>query len=231
MKFNAQKDLENYSYEGVGYLSLKNNGDKCTVRFMYNSLDDVEGYCVHRIKDQSGRTHSVDCIREYGDPLDMCPCCSSANFDDRKTFTKFYIPIYKVDSDEIVLWERGKSFYKQLSTLMVEKGSPFCSNTFTIERCGEAGDKDTTYEVIYEDTDNTTIEDLLEMADVEDIPSPEGTMVKKLTAEEMETLVSTRSFGTPSTDSEQQNDEREVRRRDRSDNIPRRRGTTRPDIS
>jgi len=223
MKFNAQQDLQNYSNESSGYFSLKNDGDTCRVRFMYNSLDDVEGYCVHRVKDKYGNYRSVDCLREYGDPLETCPCCSSPNMADRKTITKFYIPMYKVDDEEAVIWDRGKKMYKQLSTLMVEKGSPFCSNTFIIERNGAAGDENTTYEIIHDGTDDTTLEDLLEEVDM---PTPENGMLLKLTFDEMKNFVENRTFN-PSSDTENDG----VRRRDRSEDVPRRRGTTRPDIS
>ena len=229
MKFNAKNDLDKYAPEQAGYFSLKDDGDSCRVRFLYESLDDVEGYCVHRVKDKYNNFKYVNCLRDYNDPLDACPCCSSPNMDDRKTVTKFWIPLYKVDEQEAVLWDRGKAMYKQLSTLMVEKGgAPFCSHVFTVERHGAAGSMDTSYELLDEGCDETLLDDILE--EIEAIPQPEGTLLLDLSYDEMKSFVNTRSFN-PSSDSEP-SEEIPIRRRERteSNEIPRRRGTQRPDV-
>lgn len=234
MKFNASKDLDKYSQDQVGYFSLKDDGDSCRVRILYESLDDVEGYCVHRVKDKYGNQRYVNCIRNYEDAMDVCPCCSSPNIDDRKTVTKFWIPLYKVDEGEAVLWDRGKAMYKQLATLMVEKGgAPFCGHVFTIERHGKAGSMDTNYELIDEGVDETVLDDILE--EIDSIPTPEGTLLLDLDYDKMKNFVETRSFNPTSANkenSEEDDMEIPIRRRERpsSDDIPRRRGTTRPDV-
>ena len=226
MKFNANRDFDNYSPDLAGYFSLKNDGDTARVRFLYEDLNDVEGYCVHRVKDKTGRFHYVDCIRGYSDPLDQCPFCSSPNMEDRKTQAKLWVPLYKVDEGKAVLWDRGKSFYKQLSAIMVEKGgSPFCSHVFTIERHGAAGDFDTTYELVDDGEDETVLDDIL--AEIETIPTPEGTIVLQKSFEEMQNFVQTRTFNKEDASEE---DDMPIRRREASNEIPRRRGTTRPDV-
>ncbi len=227
MKFNMAADAENYSPStNTGYFSLKNDGDSARVRICYENINDVEGHCVHRVKTNNGFKY-VECLREYNDPLDMCPLCSSDNMEDRKLLSKIWIPIYKLDDNEIVLWERGKQFWqKEFYPLMVEKGEPFCANVFTIVRHGEANNMETTYEFISEGCDDTTLDDF------EDIPSPTGTLVLEKTFEELESFLKTRSF-----DGEQKNsDTSDFPRRRTStsndvDSLPRRRGTSRPNIT
>lgn len=226
MKFNANRDFDNYSPDQAGYFSLKNDGDSCRVRFLYENLDDVEGYCVHRVKDKTGRYHYVDCIRSYSDPLEQCPFCSSEIQEDKKTYAKLWVPLYKVEDGKAVLWDRGKSFYKQLSSIMVEKGgSPFCSHVFTIERHGKSGDMDTTYEIIDEGEDETLLDDIL--AEIEEIPTPEGTIVLQKSYDEMKEFVKRRTFNT---EEESEEEEMPIRRRGADSDIPRRRGTSRPDV-
>ena len=229
MKFNAKNDLEKYAPDQTGYFSLKDDGDSCRVRFLYESLDDVEGYCVHRVKDKYGNFKYVNCIRDYNDPLDVCPCCSSTEDADRKTITKFWIPLYKVDEHEAVLWDRGKAFYKQLATLMVEKGgAPFCGHVFTIERHGKAGDMETSYELIDEGVDETVLDDILE--EIENIPTPEGSLLMDFDYDTMKKVIETRSFK-PTSETDNIPEDIPIRRRERSttDDIPRRRGIQRPD--
>ena len=72
-KFNPVEELENYVSEPA-YFSLKDDGDKELVRFMLNSIEDVDGYAVHRVK-VNGYDRNVNCLRSYSDPLDKCPLC------------------------------------------------------------------------------------------------------------------------------------------------------------
>ena len=225
MKFNASAEIDNYSPETGGYFTLKNDGDSCRVRVLYESLNDVDGHCVHKVNLKVGGFKYVDCLREYSDPLDMCPLCSSKNEEDRKLITKIWVPLYKVDSGEAVLWERGKAFCKNvLYPLMVEKGEPFCGHTFTIERHGAAGDTNTTYEFIDNGVDDTVLDDF------DEIPDPVGNLIVQKTYEELEKFIQTRSFD----DSNDDIPDIPIRKRGSSDNNngsrPTRMGTTRPNI-
>lgn len=224
MKFTMD-EIEKYSPDTkAGYFSLKNDGDTAKVVFLYNSINDVEGHCVHKVKLKNGFHTYVECLRNYEDPIECCPLCASKVEGDSKLMTKLWIPMYVVantpdEEDRAVLWERGKNFWKdQLYPLMVEKGEPFCSNWFLIERHGEAGDIETTYEITHTGSNSITLDNF------DEIPTPIGTIIQEKTFEELENFVKTRSFDPADIDIPVRRE-----RRDPGD-IPVRRGTTRPNI-
>ena len=227
MKFNM-KEVDNYSPDKPGYFTeLKNDGDSCRVRVLYESLEDVDGNCVHRVRTRSGAYVWVDCLRQdYEDPMDVCPFCSCSKDDVKKTYTKFWVPLYLVDKQEIVLWERGKVFWKDvLYPLMVEKGSPFCGHVFIVERHGEAKSMDTTYDFIEDSVDDTILDDF------DNIPDAFGLAVQDRSFEELENFVRTGDFS-----GKEAPPELPIRRRGASadsgsDDIPPRRGVSRPTIA
>ena len=220
MKFSMD-DLDKYSPEKKGdYFVLKNDGDSAQVRILYENINDVEGHCVHKVKQKNGFFNYVECLRNYEDPIDCCPLCASKQNGDSKLYSKIWVPLYLTEDSKVVLWERGKSFWKdQLYPLMVEKGEPFCGHVFTIERHGEAGDMETTYELIDEGCDDIRLDDF------DEIPNPVGTIILEKTFEELENFVKTRSF------EEESNEVPDLpirRRSTNGENVPRR--GTRPNI-
>lgn len=187
MKFTMEQ-FDDYSPDSYGFFSLKNNHEKCRVRFLYESLNDVDGRSCHKVALKGGGFRYVDCLRTYDEPADTCPFCVSDVTDDRKLISRIWVPILKVDKDEMCLWERGKSFWqKQLYPLMVEKGQPFCGNVFTIERNGEPGDINTTYDITFEGFDDTVIDDF------EEIPTADNVVLTK-SYDEMTKFLRTRTF-------------------------------------
>lgn len=172
-------DADNYGNNGgSSFFSLKNDKDTASVRFMYNGLEDVEGYAVHKVE-IDGKTRYVNCIREYNEPRSKCPLCNSGNTQ----VVKLYIPLYDVDAGEIKLWERGKKFFDKLSSICsryVNGNTPLVAHTFDIERHGKAGDTQTTYEIYETGCDDTRLEDLPEVPDVL------GRCILNKTAEDME---------------------------------------------
>ena len=174
----------------INFFSLKNDGDSARVRFLYETMNDVKGYCVHRVSVGGNKFRWVNCLRQqYGDPMDACPMCCSPNNDDKKLHKKVWIPVYVEDTGKICLWDRGINFLqKTLYPLMVEKGQPFCGNTFLVERHGEANSMDTWYEIIADGVDDTRLDDF------DSIPTPTELILNK-SYEELEQYVMTRSFG------------------------------------
>jgi len=173
-RFNAN-EVENYGGQGGGgFFSLKNDKDVATVRFMYNSIDDVEGYAIHEIE-VDGKKRYVNCLREYNQPLDDCPLCAAKS----RVMAKLFIKLYNVESDEAKIWDRGKTFFSKLSSLCA-RYNPLVSTPFEIERNGKKGDTKTTYETYALDTDDVTLEDLPE------IPELLGTLILDKTYEELE---------------------------------------------
>lgn len=159
---------------GAGYFSLKNDKDVAKVRFMYNDIDDVEGYAVHQVE-IDGRKRWVNCLREYNEPKDKCPFCRENMF----TSAKLFVPIYDVDNDRVQIWERGKKFIGKISSICARYPN-VVSHIFEIERNGQKGDTSTTYEIYEVDKDDTTLEDLPEKREIL------GTVVLDKSADDMD---------------------------------------------
>lgn len=158
-------EAEKYGgHGGAGYLSLKNDGDIARVRFMYNGIDDIEGYAVHQVE-IDGRKRYINCKRKYNDPIDNCPFCR----EHIPQLAKLFIPVYDVDEDKVKIWERGKKFFAKISSICARyaNNNSLVSQVFDIERNGAAGSTQTTYEIYPVDApDNTTLEDLPEFEGV-----------------------------------------------------------------
>ena len=173
-RFRAD-EAEHYGGQGgAGYFSLKNDKDTAQVRFMYNSVDDITGYAVHEVE-IDGKKRYVNCPREYNQPLDVCPFCAKKKF----TTAKLFIPIYNIDQDRVQIWERGKKFIGRISSLCARYPNTV-SQIFEIERNGQKGDTQTSYEFYPIEKDNTTLDDLPE------VPDPLGTLVLDKSTDDME---------------------------------------------
>lgn len=173
-RFNTQTAEKYGGQGGAGYFSLKNDKDVARVRFMYNGVDDVEGYAVHQVEIDD-KKRWVNCLREYNQPIDTCPFCREKKF----TSAKLFIPIYNIDEDKVQIWERGKKFISKISSICARYPN-VVSHVFEIERNGKPGDTATTYEIYEVDKDDTTLEDLPEVSD------PLGTIVLDKSADDME---------------------------------------------
>ena len=181
--FNVNQ-AESYGGQGGGgFFSIKNDKEVAHVRFLYNGIDDVEGHSVHEIE-LDGKKRYVNCLREYGDPVDACPFCKAGRFVQ----VKYFVPLYNMDTDTLQTWERGKKFGSKL-TSMCSRYPNTVSHTFEIERNGKAGDTQTTYE-IYEtgETPEVTMDEF-------DVPNPLGTIILDKTADEMQNFLDTGDFG------------------------------------
>ncbi len=157
-------EVDNYGGNGGGgFFSLSNDGDVAKVRFMYNKLEDVEGVAVHQIE-IDGKKRYVNCLREYGHPVDDCPFCKSGSFVQAKLF----IPLVDIESGQVKIWERGKKFFGKIAGICSRYASKedLVSHIFEVERHGKKGDTQTTYEVYEVESDGTTLEDLPEAPQV-----------------------------------------------------------------
>ena len=173
-RFNAH-EADNYGGQGGGgFFSLKNDKDVATVRFMYNTIDDVEGFAVHEIE-VDGRKRYVNCLREYNQPVDDCPLCAAK----QRVLAKVFVPVYDEETQEIKIWDRGKTFFSKISSLCA-RYNPLVSTPFEIERNGKKGDTNTTYETYALETDDLTLEDFPE------VPELLGTLILDKTYEELE---------------------------------------------
>ena len=160
----SYEEAENYGGSGGhGFLSIPNDGDVVKVRFMYNKLEDIEGIAVHQIE-LDGKKRYVNCLREYGKPIDDCPLCKKGSFVNAKLF----IPVYDIESGQVKIWERGKKFFGKMAGLCSRYASKdnLVSHIFEIERHGKKGDTQTTYEVYECESDDITLEDLPEVPEI-----------------------------------------------------------------
>ena len=178
-RFNIQ-NAENYGSSGGGsYFKLQNDHDIARVRFLYDTIEDVEGFAIHEIKDEGGAKFSkvdVNCLREYGAPIDDCPFCKSGKYPVK---VKYYVPLYNESTQKIQVWERGKKFGSKLSA-MCARYPHLVSQIFEIERLGQAGDQQTTYDIVPVDHDEARLEDF------EEPVNPLGTLVLDKSAEDMQ---------------------------------------------
>ena len=197
-RFNTETADKYGGQGGAGYFSLKNDKDVARVRFMYNSIDDVEGYAVHQVE-IDGKKRWVNCLREYNQPIDTCPFCREKKF----TSAKLFIPLYNIDEDRVQVWERGKKFISKISSVCARYPN-VVSHVFEIERNGKPHETTTTYEIYEVDRDDTTLEDLPEAS------SPLGTIVLDKSADDMEFFLDNGYFPPDG-------DEAPVRRRSNSD--------------
>ena len=150
-------EIEKYGGQGgAGYFSLKDDKEVARVRFMYNSVEDVEPYVVHQVE-IDGRKRYVNCLREYNQPLDDCPFCRERMY----SLVKLFIPVYNEDDEKVQVWERGKKFYNKFSSIAA-RYPDLVSHEFEIERIGKKNDTNTTYEIYEVGRDNTKLEDLPE---------------------------------------------------------------------
>lgn len=181
-RFNAETADKYGGQGGAGYFSLKNDKDVAQVRFMYDSVDDIEGYAVHEVE-IDGKKRYVNCLREYNEPKDKCPFCRANMF----TTAKLFIPIYNIDQDRVQVWERGKNFIGKISSICA-RYPHVVSHKFEIERNGQKGDTSTTYEIYEVGSDDITLEDLPEQQNVL------GTLVLDKSADDMEFYLDNKYF-------------------------------------
>lgn len=104
-RFNVN-DADHFGGQGGGgYFSLKNDKDTARVRFLFDSVEDVDGFSVHEVE-LDGKKRYAMCLRDYGRPASDCPFCAAGRFSQ----VKYFVPLYNIDEDKIQTWERGKKF-------------------------------------------------------------------------------------------------------------------------
>ena len=201
-------EYENYgSSGGGGFFKISKDMEVKRVRFMYETVDDIEGMAVHKIKtttnDGKNKEIYVNCLRNYDDPVDVCPFCR----EKYKTEAKLFIPVYNIDEGCTQIWDRGKTMFQTLISQCKRYSNEkthICNNVFEIERHGKPKDTTTTYAFFQVDKDDT------ELADLPEAQTVLGGLVLDKSADDMEYFIENSEF--PPTD-EEENDT-PVRRRD-----------------
>ena len=189
------------AYEGkrTKFFSLKNDGDTAIVRFYHDTGDDIQKLPVHTVM-VGERKIKVACLRMPDEPEDNCPLCEAGELVSPKMFIK--ILVYSPDKSgmytlkpELQVWERGKSFRKQLQSLInrYAANKPLMNTVFEIERCGEKGSNKTTYQIYKADEIGADECLLPNKDDIEDFDAL-GTIVKDKTYDEMNEYLETGEF-------------------------------------
>ena len=134
----AFKSMTEYNEERYGDMfMLRNDGDSADVIFMYPSRNDVMMVESHYIKSDkySGYTQ---CLGQR-----ICPACEQGI----RIQNKLFIPLYVIDSDQILFWDRNTRFFQQLDNDVFSKFANPTEFVFRITRRGTAGDINTRYEI------------------------------------------------------------------------------------
>lgn len=200
---------DNYGGQGGGgYFRLKNDHDVARVRFLLDSIEDVEGYAVHKIK-YNDKDRYVNCLRDYGQPVDVCPMCKAGY----PVQAKYFIPLYNMDTNRVQTWDRGKNFGSKISSLC-SRYEHLVTHEFEIERNGKAGDTQTTYEIypVGQQDNSVSVEDF----ELPEVFGPNATVMDR-SADEMQYYVDYQGF--PDADNQP------VRRNSRSEETYERRRT------
>lgn len=159
-KFNAN-EADNYGGQGNGsFFALKNDKDTARIRFLYNTIEDIEGLSVHEVE-IDGKKRYVNCLREYNEPVENCPLCEARY----KVIAKLFVILQDMDTEEIKVWDRGKTFFTKMSSLCAHY-APLIQNVFDVERNGKPNNPKTTYETYWVEDDGTTFEDIPELPQI-----------------------------------------------------------------
>ena len=205
-------DLDKYntsSGTGASFFQLKDDGDTETVRIMLENDKDLENciYLTHKVKvgDKAKFPNKhVNCLRSYDDPVDKCPFCNSGE-EFAKPSVRVFIPVFNTTAEEVQFFDRPKGYVPKIQKMM-RRYKDLPSHLFEIERNGEKGDKQTTYEFYETDEDEITLDDLPE------IPEILGSAVLDASEDDMEYYLEAGEFPPMGNDDD---DEKPVRRRDK----------------
>lgn len=185
-RFNYE-DAEHYGGKGNGgsYFKLQNDMEVARVQLLGNDMNDFPGYAVHQVE-IDGSKRWVNCLRDYNDPIDVCPFCAGKI----KQEARLFIPLYNLDAEEVQIWERGKNFFPTLAGYC-SRNPEVVGVVTEIERHGKPHDTKTTYQLYStnEEPERATLEEF-----EDEIPEILGRYVLDKTAEEMEYYLAHEEF-------------------------------------
>ena len=191
---SMQKQDNDYTY---GFFKLKDNHDKAIVRFMHQDYEDFSRRPVHFVKvpDQTYSV-SINCLRADNAPESDCPFCSQNIPTEKvsKRSKRIYIEflVYQIldrngkviedfmDSPKRMVWEKDRRFDDKIFSLS-SRYNPLCGTVFQVERLGERGSKDTSYDIYPIAVD----ENLFPYQLPENLYDPDGIQVEDRTKDEM----------------------------------------------
>ena len=137
----AFKSFSQYQADKNGeFFVLPNDKDYADVIFLYRNTEDVLVADVHYITSSTYKGY-VHCCGTG------CPAC---NYGERgiRLDHKLFIPLYNIQKNKIEFWDRS-TFFEQVLQKAVFASYPVPWQTvFRITRRGEAGSRDTKYDIV-----------------------------------------------------------------------------------
>lgn len=137
----AFKSLLQYQEDKNGqFFVLPNDKDYADVVFLYRNVNDVLVADVHYINsaDYKGYVHCC----EKG-----CPACNHGERGIRLDH-KIFVPLYNIQKNKIEFWDRSTYFEQKLQKDVFGPFPNPSEAVFRVTRNGEAGSRDTKYDII-----------------------------------------------------------------------------------
>lgn len=211
------EDVDKYGTDSE-FLKLQNDGDMVTAQLLISDMDDIDIYVCHNVEvgkwdNGNAKTRFVNCLRDYDDPLDVCPLCAAG----LKQQVVMMLAMVDHDDRKIKIWNRGKTFIPKIKNF-INRWGDMTQKPVDIIRNGKKGDMSTTYDIQISPC---------EPIDVSQYTKPKflGGYILDKKPQEMQTYLDTGSF--PNTDIDVSSaDDTQVRRRN-TEPLPSRRGASR----
>ena len=152
----AQINLNDvYSNDGtnnnnqVGFFNLQGDGDEAVVRFMVDSIEDLEILTVHDIF-VNGKFRQISCVRDPREPIDKCPLCAKEEKIKQVVFIKMLQYVNGPNGIEVhpVVWQRNASTYAFRMKGYLDNYGPMSNILCKVIRHGAKGDLKTSYDII-----------------------------------------------------------------------------------
>lgn len=133
----------------VGFFNLQNDGDEAIVRFMVDSVEDMEILTVHDIR-LDGKFRQISCVRDPREPIDKCPLCARDEKVKQVVFIKMiqYVQTPNGIEAKPVVWQRNASTYAYRIKGYLDNYGPLSNILCKVIRHGAHGDLKTTYDII-----------------------------------------------------------------------------------
>lgn len=196
--FDESQQLTNSTQERgrVGFFNLKADGEEAIVRFIVDSMDDIDIYTIHEVQ-SGGKYIKVSCNRGLNESMDKCPLCANGS----KLTQKAYIKMLQYSTDDMgnvvcspVIWERSTQYAVKLREYLNNYG-PLSDIICKVVRHGGRGDLKTNYEII-PNLSKVVYPDAKFVKDTSAFATYNvlGTIVKEKSAEDMRTFIVTGQF-------------------------------------
>ena len=133
---------------GVGFFSLKADGDEAIVRILCDNISDLDILTVHPVTvgNSNFPNRNVNCLRTPREPLEKCPFCNSGEKVRQRVFIKMLQYDAQTREPSAVVWDRPAGVFVPRLKSYVDNYGPLSNIMCKIVRHGSG--LDTTYDII-----------------------------------------------------------------------------------